>query len=265
VWNAVIARLPVRPREALVLYLAGREDLDRVVLVGKGFHPHNLIAIERDASTVRALRQKGVLTVEGEFIEAVRAVSSRRDVQVVAGDFGCAPYNAEFIAGLVQLFLNPSLRESVFVFNFLRGRDSATNDLRARALARHGPDFFLATTELEKHRGRFFMDLLFGMWCDLLRQHEATESQIEWARRQILSPEHLPSFLSYKSRTGPVVQVFDSLVVKNPASKFLDYVEGEATHRDVAREFTGQKVRGSAAAVLAHRTMRLDGRLEPRA
>lgn len=45
-WNRIRERLTCKPRDALVLYLAGPQDLDRAVAMRKGFDPLNMIAVE---------------------------------------------------------------------------------------------------------------------------------------------------------------------------------------------------------------------------
>jgi hypothetical protein len=61
-WNRIVERLAVPVRDAVVVYLAGPEDLDRPVALSKGFRPDNLIAVDRDGDVVKQLRMNGTLS-----------------------------------------------------------------------------------------------------------------------------------------------------------------------------------------------------------
>jgi hypothetical protein len=135
VHNQITDRLYCHPRDAVALYLAGAQDLDRQEFLRRGFKPDNLIAIERDASATDELRCAGTLTIRGEFQSIVGAWRSQR-VSVVFGDFCCGiePWLPDLLRSMI---LNPSFDGAVIVFNFLRGRDGRSNAIRSKYNEKH--------------------------------------------------------------------------------------------------------------------------------
>lgn len=120
VWNRIVERLLVPPPDAVVLYLAGLTDLDRPEAIRRGFRAENLIAVDRSLEKAQALRNKSVLTIHGDFLDA--AASFPRRVDVIFGDF-CCGLSYDLMGRIFGIGLLPFTRQAVFAFNFLRGRD----------------------------------------------------------------------------------------------------------------------------------------------
>lgn len=124
-WNNIVKRKIDKPlKECLVLYLAGESDLDRKVAVEKGFHPNNLIAVEKDKQVVKSLRDRGVICIHGDFIEVLKAFYwTDATIDVLIADFcgGFTNKNTKMIDALCAKYLP---KQSLVALNLLRGRES---------------------------------------------------------------------------------------------------------------------------------------------
>jgi hypothetical protein len=120
-WNRIVERLSVPPRDAVVLYLAGESDLDRKVAISKGFRSRNLIAVEMDERIATMLRNSGTLTVCGGIDLAV-GYWANQPVHVVLADF-CSGFTQSPCQLLMNLATNRFFSDSVVAMNLLRGRD----------------------------------------------------------------------------------------------------------------------------------------------
>jgi len=77
VWNAIAERLTCGRRDAVVAYLPGPDDYDRLIAKQLGFKNENLIAIDRDPLCIANVRNGGVV-----FRCIHRGVWLRRDDQL---------------------------------------------------------------------------------------------------------------------------------------------------------------------------------------
>lgn len=210
VHNRIVERLSVKPSDALVLYLAGPKDLDRVEFLRRGYKEHNLIAIERDADTARNLRTGGRLVLNGALGDFVKTWR-KTPVHVVFADL-CCGIEVSVIQIVDRLIKNECFAGCVCAFNLLRGRDGRTNHIRA------------LFSECGKHRGL----LLFKMYATCLRGElrrlGVIESACEHARddfdmavlrnlEDILTACKFPAWHhTYRSSSG---QLFDSCAFTN--------------------------------------------------
>jgi hypothetical protein len=222
-WNRIVERLIVHPRDAVVLYLAGEQDLDREVALRKGFRANNLIAVERDSRVVSVLRANGVLTISGNIVEIVRAWPRERKVNVIFADLcdDIRSTNGPLLGGLI----NAAFAGAVIAVNFMRGRSKQAGDLVKLNTATFGEEM--------KHRGFAFSALyaeILRRWCGF------NDDDIKAA-----APLINPHMLSYKSSAG---MLFDSVVFTNIATD--DGTDSEK----------GNVLRRKIAATLAHQTMR---------
>lgn len=123
-WNHIVALLKemhVKPGDAKVLYLAGRDDLDRDEAKRRGFKDWNLFAVENDVRTLRALRDKGVIAIHGDFSEVLYCWPQHLDV--VIADF-CCGYHKKTASKFIEAVLHSSaMPASILALNMLRGRD----------------------------------------------------------------------------------------------------------------------------------------------
>lgn len=253
VWNRISDRVSVPNREAMCVYLPGPNDLDRVEAKRRGFRDHNLIGVERDKKTLVSLRDRDVLVVDGDFLDVALAVQKNNRVDVVFGDYMHGLEKGIFNRTVNMMFL-PNLRQSVFAFNFLRGRDASTNEMRG--FSSQWIDFLFPDMAGTKHRGMHLYAWLISELLPIFFQDEM-KSSIE--DREIVAKRWMsrldPSLNTYKS--GP--QYFDSIVFTNPVYWLCGLYESlkDIKGQEVSdfHELKQQTVRKSAA-VLAHRTMR---------
>lgn len=78
-WRQIKKRLwerGIRTKDAKGLYLAAESDKDRDVACRKnGFRPENLIAVEKEPATVKKLRAKKVVVIEGDIWDVLSQFS----------------------------------------------------------------------------------------------------------------------------------------------------------------------------------------------
>jgi hypothetical protein len=223
--------LPVPAKDAIVIYLAGREDLDRPIAISKGFKPHNLFAVERDKCVVRALRGSGVLTVSGDLINALDSWTGPG--HVIFADL-CSGLSTSFCSLLAALVHKPHFRRSVIAVNLMRGRDpfwvvNFQTPIDETEAFKQSPLEAFNT----KHRAKCVMlntlatIRAFTLGYITLKQDPVTKEH-RWQKREPHAKgtelwerfkqnygEYIaPWFTSYKSTSG---QVFDSGVWRNPS------------------------------------------------
>jgi hypothetical protein len=242
-WNRIVERLAVPVRDAVVVYLAGPEDLDRPVALSKGFRPDNLIAVDRDGDVVKQLRMNGTLSVCATIEEVVHSWPHGRTIDAVVADY-CGNMTQSRMLSVFRMRSSFAAFEAVLSVNMLRGREH---------------DFTSTTSELNrlglfglKHRGQI---LCAVMNASIIQSCGAIG---DWSRMQALQQYFMlsvrPAFSEYLSDSG---QWMDSVVLagSNPGVTRQRIEEIKAEHIDETG-FTKPKVSRSISAVLAHRTMR---------
>jgi hypothetical protein len=254
VWNRICEKYK-RPRgDALIVYLAGAEDLDRRIAIEKGFKPYNLIAVDKDENVVNQLRQKGALAIQGDLFEVLKGFNGTDyQIDILIADicsgvsdevYSFAKYLTEDInnnifcgeteeekAALERGETVDSSSYPVAMFNFMRGRDKGIilNSLK----------------EQTKHRGEMFIRTMFKLKQEYEeREMHSTEPEPFEDYLTYCQPE----YKSYKSNCGYLVM--DSVVfnIQQPAIIQMKKVSNELTKR--------------ISATLAVRTMKMNGRLK---
>lgn len=256
-WNRIVERLAVPPRDAVVLYLAGANDFDRPVALAHGFRPENLIAVEHNRGVAFGLRKNKTLTTNSSFGEASLAVLLGREVHVLLGDF-CGDCTNEVVGQFWgALCLLPNAKRAVVAVNFMRGRGILTDS--EKVLASMIKDAISDRKESDKHRGwRFFLwlatkDLMVRVEKNLI---DGFGSYVALNHSSQMTKEARPAFSTYKS--GRIA--FDSCVLRNPfRHSQIDPAIFEHVELPDDLEQTLQRLpslQRSVAAVFAHRTMR---------
>jgi hypothetical protein len=251
-WNRVTERLGCLPKDAVVIYLAGAQDLDRNVALERGFLNWNLIACESSTRVVQALRDQRVLTIHGDLFETLLAWPHDVRVAAVIGDF-CGGLSTKMLCRILQLDILPHLRCAVLCFNWLRGRELDSQGLRELG----------ELPSVGRHRGQQFWHMARMHWAqgaeilspdDWMRLDAETWRQIE-RRSQYIDKHCSPCFHSYRSGA----QVFDSIVYRNLWSIIKDDHSAWESARSYSQKQLGGGRRRKVAATLAHRTMRRTG------
>jgi hypothetical protein len=259
IWNEISRRITDR-KNALVLYLAGEQDLDRKIAVEHGFRSDNLIIIERDRNVCEKLRDEGKVVINSGLIDVLQEWPTNGPaISLIYGDF-CSGLEPD-IQAMFDMLEHPSFLSTVMMINLLRGRDSRTNIIRS---------LITKATGEEKHRGR-----LIVAWAALellnvaMRGHEAVYRQRgEGYELSLRTPKdsemyiferllliYQPSYFSYKS--GPLVM--DSVIVRNFYGDLLSEIGiSLPSWRPFPQDLGLQR---KISAALAVRTMRMSGRL----
>lgn len=262
IWNQIVDRLEVKPKDAIVLYLAGQSDLDRQVAKSKNFRDDNLIAIERNAKVAKQLRRDGKLTILGELDDICEMMPRR--VDVVFADL-CSGLSSSVIKLLTVVGTGLAFENCVLAINLMRGRDSIYSKIgfkdaglqrRARCamVIQNAKAIAALTGELrmvEEQPGKF--RLKRGQ-----RVAAAKEIEDAWSMFYGAKESNEAWFYTYQSTSG---QMFDSGVWKViSAIKFLRFVypaEVSSKLDPYLRGTTQTALSRQINAVLATRTRRL--------
>lgn len=293
-WNCISDRIPVKPSQALVLYLAGAKDEDRAIALQKGFSQHNLIAIERDEQSAAELKRRGVLTLVGDAFEHVHAWRPDRHIDVLVLDL-CCGLTGPVSDAVLDMLTHPHLQGSVIAINLLRGRDQSGNEVRdiaGRLMSKsiEGDKFeamaarlgIVPTDELRqrvanvlmssgsKNRAEVLLATIRWWWSGMVGTAMGIwEQQSNGAFHRVREPTNKEQIEVY-ARLGRIVsgsrsqvltyrsvkhQTFDTLIFINSLGAGAVLTDDKAAHLD-ARPGSAE-IRRKHAAVLAHRTRRM--------
>lgn len=266
-WNRISERV-IDKRQAVCLYLPGATDFDRRTARSRGFSDHNLIGVERDGETLTAIRKSGALCIDGDMLNAAVALTEAGRLDVVFADF-CCGLGVDSHVFLSSACCQKGAKDVVFALNMLRGREGriAFDSIRAHAEYLDTSAISTALGISEKHRGL----IAIQMFCHLVLVDYAgslavNKSHVVKAER-IFFGHGRPQFFSYRSGK----QIFDSVVFRNPFHEIIRAAFGDAyaehiydrIDKNIRRVWwsdpSREKVRRSAVAVMAHRTMRSGG------
>lgn len=245
-WNEISRRVSNR-RDALVIYMPGWQDLERSVAVDHGFRPDNMIAIEKNILVAQRLRKKGVITINSDLLAILAAWPEEAPpIAVISADF-CSGLAMKH-AILLDATLKKPLSNTVFLANFLRGRDESSNTLREIVQkVMRWDDQPLET----KHRGVLFLLSYALLVCYDQSLRSLPIEQIAAALKTFLVGLNPKSF-SYKS--GP--QIMDSVIYESPWRNLA-----MTQHYLRIGSSTFPRERKNISAALAVRTMRMNGTL----
>jgi hypothetical protein len=161
-WNRICERLSCQRKDAIVVYLAGEEDLDRYIAVSKGFNPNNLIAVDINYNVIKKIKEKGGLAIHGNILNVIQSFYDlNTKIDVLICDF-CHGLNKE-IDNLAYHLSSPKFArcfndKSVILINMLRGRETKDSEIKNLlsnfALEKLGNKIFISP----KHRGEMFIN-----------------------------------------------------------------------------------------------------------
>jgi hypothetical protein len=240
IWNIIAKRINVHPRDAVILYLAAQEDLDRFTALRKGFKTENLIAVDRDPVVVNAIRNAGHLAICGDILDVIESWPDRVPVAAVIADFTCG-LEMRLAMEFDLAARRKVMKDTLFVVNLMRGRDASSNWIRE----------CLGSGDT-KDRVRVLIHSAINRWMhDLIKlRGDPRDSTIRAGA--ILAHRCLSKaiFGHYQSSRG---MYFDWGIFHNP---FAPIIEMQGNGPDKGRRGSCDLAR-SISAVLAHRTMRL--------
>jgi hypothetical protein len=253
-WNQILHRTNGREKTEIVLYLAGPDDLDRPIAIGKGVPSRNLIAVDRVFDNVAGVRARKGYAIQADILDLLRAWPPDVQVCAVVLDLCSGLWDRERLSRLCALFmLHPSLQNAVLGCNLQRGRDAAANDVIQTLAGRpeiRWPEIQkqFGTVVGPKHRGHVFA---------LYRAMEAA-FVMSAGCEQVYPNLKLfePAFFSYRSG----VLVFDSVVMDAFTSHWESDDSGRGYWKGLSKIYPKNlDVGRNIAATLATRTRQSGG------
>jgi len=155
-WNRICERLTIPKKEAIIVYLAGMEDLDRTVAVNNGFNPNNMIAVDKNSVVIENLKAKGALYINAEITDVLQCFRNTKiKIDILIGDFCCGltPNIEKLSMYLSTNLMGESFNDnSIILLNLLRGREESEM-LKIAQYDNKGV----------KHRGKLFIDFFLKM------------------------------------------------------------------------------------------------------
>lgn len=279
VWNEIVKRLKadgIPIKEALVLYLAGEQDLDRKVAVEKGFHPDNLIIVENNRKVVKKLREEGKIAIHADLMDALFAWNIEKpEVNVLYADLcsGLEPNTAE-IHDIVSQKL--SFTRAIVLLNLQRGRDPRTNAIREMmedffgryggANTKHRCEQLLFSNSLELlNILRYGANKIYSSIFGKIRL-KLPKRRIERQALNRIIALHSPKFFSYYSnKTVMDSCIFQSINHPSHLTQSPDILQKIFLKNALKEEWKidekTEQVKKQINAALAIRTMKLRGKL----
>lgn len=283
-WNRITKKLKIPAKDAVGLYFAAAQDLDRPVAIRKGINPNNLIAVERDIDSVKALRKKKVNVINGDLCAAIRDWSDTKpSINFINADFTCGITNS-VRAFLALIFASDWVSHNgVVAFNLLRGRDKGLTELHQSLFAENSigsrivmPKLLSKKKQNEIHRGqRLALAGLIHIGINLsvnLRFRKIKGEDEAFRHRRIYDTvikfvkNCSPVFYSYKSANGR--NVMDSCVFNihkigmyTPGfdyNKHAEEQENDSIENMCNKDFNWPDIKMKVAAAKAIRTMRIE-------
>ena len=244
VWKDLASRISDK-KNAVVLYLAAKEDLDRRVAINNGFRSNNLIAVDTSQAVVDGLRKQGKLAIKGKLSEVVAEWPRSKRLDVVFADY-CAGMTTEVYDLMYQLILLEAISSGGAVMvNMQRGRENGA------ARDANNEYFKAATGEEVLHRGMWLYSLVAFLMCHWKWGTTEGQTYSEIAAHLRIVEKLLNHYCyTYKS----TVQM-DSVVVSLPEICSDRIIENHKPERRMI------KLKNRISAILAVRTMRNNGQL----
>lgn len=238
-WKEIAKRVE-DVKNAKVLYLAARSDLDRGVAVRHGFSPDNMFAIDKDVDVASELRERNVNAMCGDIFEC--AYSGIKFFDVLYFDL-CCGVNEKLINFVVTSLMVPNTT-TVVLINVMRGRDKYIKKIKSAINTEYKPRNALIYQFIRMSFLRLYWYDGFAMLND-----DNAQQVFSWVDNK-LSPV-------VRSYTGNKV-IMDSLIYKVP--KILSRSTDDIKFYDkmLARKHSFSRHLSAAKAIS---TMRKNGTL----
>ena len=192
VWNQAKKRMAVRPSDAIVLYLAGKDNLDLKIAEKKGFRRNNMFAIERDVDIVNHLRENRINVINGDLNSVLMNWGECPKIDLVIADF-CCDINSSIMKFIYILYY--FLPSTPVLVNMMRGRSALAGEIRKGL-----EQYFIGGPQVKKstHRGVLFeviYELIVKKYTQNIPDH-FKKKYIGCSFREITKP----SFFSYREK-----------------------------------------------------------------
>lgn len=175
-WNRITERIEQnnkKTKDAVVLYLAGKDNADLLEAERRGFDKRNMIAVDLDDKVINHLRRDGITCFKSKLSDAIFAWKGDPKIDVIIADF-CSGIMQEQFLFAYSLLLSSGLyhRKTVVSVNLQRGRDKCFSDTY-----RVWRDQLCV--DVTKHRGVGFINLLFDIFLKISKEKHTVEKYIE--------------------------------------------------------------------------------------
>lgn len=261
-WNEATKRLKESgksPREAIVVYLAGPQDIDRKIANEKGYDNRNLIAIDNDKNVVKSIRNKKCLAFHGGLSLFLRSWTIEPQIDIIIADFCCGitVMAIDFMDCLGNMIVNKN--KVIIIANFLRGRDKYCKELIDQYY-QESREYVKNLTGSDKHRGMYFLDRLC---LEITIRCKRAISEYKYGEKPFITiceetgiwPEGV--FNTYKSKNNSMDSViFTWPTIKLLIPEFFPYCN-KKTLTGLNKEI--KEAKQQIAAIKAHRTMKFNG------
>ncbi len=261
-WNRIVEHLPgYHPRigaaalkrlcaDKVAVYLPGPDDLDRPLVISKGFRNENLIAVDVCPERVKGVRKAGGIAVCGTLQETILNWPEGMPLDVVVADM-CGGFN-KTIQCMIPIMHSTLDVGTVVAVNLLRGRD-ADNSVRKTM-----SEVYPSSETANKHRGIHFA---YGVLASVIHGDKRWPT-FPLAERARISAYLMalvnPVFYNYKSGNN----VYDSVVFGWPwggsqAKVVRKEIKGYAVVNAVKSIIKTRNIRSRLSAMRAVRTQKL--------
>lgn len=277
----------VAKKDALVVYLAGSEDLDREVAIQKGFSGHNLIAVDISEDVVHTLKKKKALCINGNIIDVIRSFTkTKQKIDVLVADF-CHGLTEEtaILAHELSTALNGNAfnSDSQILINLMRGRDAGNMLFSHKTMSddldlivRNIKNLFVADNN-DLHRGRMFVEHVSVLGA-IINAIALSQSCTPDEYGRILNDTLKLTSLVYDSNDALGVGAFKKLLLLGMDPVFRSYKSGNI-YMDSAlftyspgcfastridrhtKELENSAIKNKLISTLAVRTMKKNGTL----
>lgn len=206
----------VNPQDAVVLYLAGKDDLDRREALRRGFKTWNLIAVDSDRDVVEKIRSQGGLAIHGDIFEILMSWKPEPKIDAVVIDLccGCSDFIQHWFRRNWREGLVGEYGKIVVSINMLRGRE--TKYSREFSTMNMFDSKVFGFNMRDKHRGKNLLASILSilsMWLENQIQKYGERFIVDNAISAI-TDSLSPAFYSYRSTKTKAPMMFDSVVFK---------------------------------------------------
>ena len=251
-FNECISRVHDK-KNALCIYLPGKNDLDRAVALEKGVNRLNLIAVDRDEENVKRIRESGGLAINGTLQSALASWPDDWLPDIILADFQCG---MEPSIALFRDILFRRMKEGcVVLVNLQRGRDTYSDLANQWTDVIHGNINALKMRSKACHRGIAFVGdfaaTITGL-AEMSKNHRVNGGELFLHLQKKMNPCFPAPYISSKN-------TMDSVIFTNPLRPLYSRSEYK---KHVTHKISVEDLSSQISAIRAVRTMRITGRLK---
>ncbi len=233
IWDEMLHRTNGREQAETVIYLAGPDDMDRMVARSKGIPSDRLFAVDRDRANVEKIRARKLPAVRGQALDVLKAWPDSAQVCLIYLDLCCGLPSPQELMDYVNVWtFTPSLRDAIFAVNLQRGREAGPANIATsqceeflHEVAAQAKSGYASMCGSAKHRGmQFYSWICFHVVGAFYR----TQGHYGLSRASNMIASCLaPKPFTYRS--GKLV--FDSVVL-SPFYRWMKFIDPDGRPTD---------------------------------